>query len=659
MKAKTLLVCFVAFIVSFTASFLFLHRLSRKGVNVHNAKQWEVYYSGFTINVEEFYVENPTTGDLQRVKVCYRNDVSSPPAIIFVPGRNGDMLIFERLNQTLYAASKGFLTITFDPLGRGLSEGQPNDYGRKDQAILKVLYDIALERGSRKAGFVSMSFGIAMVSGFLADYDLPVEFWVDWEGPCDRIFAQCYCGEFPSREAFRRASDKELDEARARIIKKIKSGFQGPRGSCYDNEYWAEREVVELIKKADPRNLKYYVRLQSDVDHVQPNYDHSIMMINTMVSLGFNARLNYGPWNLTYSRESILPFLYPREPEAEAVIRAINIVYQLLNQQEKPYPIYVTIVMHNEEPPTNPNFADDKQVYLESRNLLVKFSNLLAKYDVPMDWQSEWCFLEAVRKYDQGDVTANTDGLNVVQYLNMLGFSIDPHAHETKYNYADVATLIRLLGVEPSSVVGGFLYYPPDNEQGWEKFRNPIEGVIFPNGRWTGRILWGASTKWHKGVDLLASGVWRPKDRYHFIQHDPEQPLIYIGSYRRELQILGGVPELVWLVEEGRLEPGRMYTASVFVAQMSLSDEMIRKFEENVLIPLKKYEEQGYVRFATLPEIAEIWIKEYDGIPCIWLPENQAKIVYSMFPRYSNLLLFSFVNRFGFLKLYIYQAIYL
>ncbi len=631
MKAKILFLCIVAFTVSFSTSFMLLHRFLGGNVDMYNVKKWEVYYSGFLISVEEFHVENPATRDLQRVKLYYRDDVSNPTAIIFVPGRNGDMLIFERLNQTLYAASKGFLAITFDPLGRGLSEGSPDDYGREDQAILKVLYDIALERGSRRIGFVSMSFGIAMVSGFLAEYDLPVEFWVDWEGPCDRIFAQCYCGEFPSREAFRRASDEELDEARARIIEKIESGFKGPRGSCYDNEYWAEREALQLVKKADPRSLKYYVRLQSDVDHVQPNYDHTIMMVNTMVSLGFNARLNYGPWNLTYNRRSILPFLYPAEPEEEAVIRAINIVYQLLNQQEKPYPIYVTIVMHNEEPPTNPNFADDRHTYLESRNLLVKFSNLLSSYNVPMDWQSEWCFLEAVRKYDKGGVTANTNGLNVVQYLHMLGFSIDPHAHETRYSYADVATLIRLLGVEPSNVVGGFLYYPPDNEQGWEKFRNPIQGTVFPNEWWTGRILWGASTKLHRGVDLHASGVWRPKDRYHFIEHDPEQPLIYIGSYRRELRILGGVPELVRLAEEGVLEPGKIYTASIFISQMTLSTETIAEFENNILTPLKKYEEQGYIRFATLPEIAEIWFNRYHGAASLYLPMDQAEIVYSMF----------------------------
>ncbi len=591
-----------------------------------------IEYQGIAIRVEEFFVQNPSTGDIQRILVFSRKDVPKGPAVILVPGRGGSSEVFMRENGALYAAASGFVAIAFDPLGRGKSKGTPNDYGSEDQAIFPLLYSIAKERGDGRVGAISLSYGITLVAGALANYDVPLAFWIDWEGPCNRIFTSCYCDEIP-REAFKRATDEELDQARKRILERLKKNYKGPAKSCYDNDYWKEREAIKLIERARPEEIKYYVRLQSDDDHVQPNYDHSIMMVNAMVDLGFKTRLNYGPWNLVYDRQSIIPFLYPREPETVAIIRAVDIALSLLglDSRKKPYPIYVTVVMHNEEPPTNPDFISDRNVYLQSRKLLEKFAKLLTKYGAAFDWQSEWNFLKAVQMYDVGEVTVSTDGKNIVQYLHDLGVSVDPHAHETTYNYADIAHLMRQLGVEPSEVVGGFLYYPPENQQGWEKFKEPIKGVMFPNAVWKGRILWGASTYLHQGPDLLATGIWRPKDKYHFLTHDPNQPLIYIGSYRRDARFIGGLPELVRLIEEGELESG-MYTVTIFVAQMTLSEDCIEWFEKCILKPLQLYEEQGVIEWATLPEMVEIWLDKYGGQPSYYLPEDQKKIIESLFP---------------------------
>ncbi len=588
----------------------------------------EVEYEGKRIRVEEFFIVNPLTGDKQRARLYYME--GTWPALIMVPGRGGDSEIFEKGNGALYAASKGFLVVTFDPLGRGESEGEPNDYGRLDQATLYQLYLLAKQRGDGRVGVLSFSFGVAMVSGALADYDMPIELWVDWEGPSDRIFAQVYCGEIP-REQIRSVPDEELDRVKEEIWQKIQSGYSGEPGSCYDNAYWEEREAVRLIERVSASEVGLYVRLQSDRDHVQPNYDHSILMVNTMAGLGFRVRLNYGPENVTYDRRNITLYLYPTEREVESIVRAVDIAYDFFYGRPKPYPIYVTIVMHNEDPPTNPDFVANPGTYLQWRNQLVKFAKLLSTYGAAFDWQSEWNFLEATRRYDVGEVRTNTDGMNVVQFLNSLGFSIDPHSHERTYNYADVAHLLTLLGVQPSSVVGGFLYYPPDNRQGWEKFRSPLRGNVFPDAEWKGDILWGAATAGHKGPDLFASGVWRPKDRYHFITHDPSGALIYVGSYKRSSQILGGLPELVRLVEEGRLEPGKMYTVSIFVPQGLLNDDFIAWFEENVLRPLQLYEEMGVIRWATIPEVARIWLTDYGGEPNIYIPEEDRETIEGLF----------------------------
>ena len=587
--------------------------------------------NGTLINIEEFYVRNPLTGDEQYVKYLYTTD--GRPILIMVPGRGGSLESFERDHSCEYAVLKGFNVIIFDPLGRGRSGGEVNDYGLLDQAILYQLYLMAKERGNGEVGVLSFSYGVTLVSGALANYNMPIELWIDWEGPCDRIFSQCYCGEFESKEAFRHASLEELDTARRRIEENLRRGVKGEPGSCYDNEYWQNREALRSIERISRDEVGLYVRLQGDMDHVQPSYDHTIMMVNRMVELGFKTRLNYAPLGMHYTRENITTYLYPsKEFERSAHFRAINIAYMEMLQPISKYTIYVCIVMHNEDPPTNPDFASNRTEYLRSREMLVKFTNLIHNYGAAFDWQSEWNFLEAVWRYDKGDVTLSTNGLNIVQYLSSLDISVDPHSHERVYNYADVAELIRRLGVEPSDVVGGFLYYPPDNRQGWEKFQMEICGAIYTDKCWKGNILWGASTAGHRGPDCFASGIWKPKDRYHFLTHDASQTLIYVGSYRRSLSILGGLPELIRLFEEGTIDRTKMYTVTIFVSQQTISDDLLRFLESNVLKPITQYVSEGKVEWATLPEMVQIWREEFNSEPNIFIPEDQAEIMNNLFP---------------------------
>ena len=592
--------------------------------------KFQISYEGEVYYVEELYMKNPLTGDKQRVKIYYKSE--KLPAIILVPGRGGSLEKFERENLALYAASKGFIVLAFDPLGRGKSGGKPNDYGKLDQAFLYEVYKLAKSKSNGVVGILSFSFGVNMVAGALADYDMPIEFWIDWEGPVDRIFSQVYCGEL-TREELRSATDEMLDEARRRIMEKLAKGEKGSGDSCYNDDYWKEREAIRLVEKINKNEMKFYVRLQGLKDHIQPNYDHSIMMVNKMVDLGFKVRLNYGPCGLKYDRTLIKTFLIPIRDEPEALRKAVLIACELVHPRSKPYPIYVTIVMHNEEPPTYPDFTKNQTYYLWSRNQLLKFAELVHKYGAAFDWQSDWTFLKAVSIFDKGTVVQNTKGKNIVAYLyEDLGVSVDPHAHETVYNYADVAELIRMLGVSPSRVVGGFLYYPPDNPQGWEKFREPLKGSVYPSAVWKAEVLWGASTYHHQGLDLHASGVWKPKDRYHFITHDPGQPLIYVGGYRRSAMILGGLPELVMYAEEGVLEADKIYTVTVFVSQSMLTDDFIQAFEDYVLKPLKLYEEQGVVEWATLEEVAEIWKTKFGEQPNIFIALDEREKIRELFP---------------------------
>ena len=125
-------------------------------------------------------------------------------------------------------------------------------------------------------------------------------------------------------------------------------------------------------------------------------------------------------------------------------------------------PIYVSIVMHNEEPVSGqyPDFVHDEAAFWLQRDAVVVFADMLYANDVMFNYQSDWCFLQAALLYDTG--TPSTNWKNILRYLKEdLGFEVDAHAHETQYNYADVNYLIQSLGVVPSATAGGLLVFRP------------------------------------------------------------------------------------------------------------------------------------------------------------------------------------------------------
>ena len=210
----------------------------------------------------------------------------------------------------------------------------------------------------------------------------------------------------------------------------------------------------------------------------------------------------------------------------------------------------------------------------------------------------------AVGLYDNG--TPQTDGRNVVRYIADLGFEVDPHAHETEYNYADVAYLIHSLGVEPTQTVGGFIADPPTDSK-LEYFWQPIAATLSPTYTWQAEVLWGGATLYHRDEEgLWASGVWKPKDRFHFLQHDDGAPLPYIGRYG------GRCEQLVAMQQRGELEEGRIYTCTLFVSQnFVLQEDFVEGFRERI----RSLNAAGKVRWVGLREVIEIWEQEYGAEP--------------------------------------------
>jgi len=269
-------------------------------------------------------------------------------------------------------------------------------------------------------------------------------------------------------------------------------------------------------------------------------------------------------------------------------------------------PILISIVMHNEEPRTGlyPDFVHDEEAFWEHRSGLVRFVDMLHANGMAFNYQSDWNFLKAVGLYDAG--TPETDGKNVVRYIADLGFEVDPHAHETEYNYADVAYLIRSLGVGPSHTVGGFIALPPEDSK-LEYFWQPIVSTLDPTYTWQAEILWGGATLHHTADEpLWVSGVWKPRDNGHFLEHDEAAPLPYIGNYGSRCE------QLVRMQQEGRLEGDRIYTCTLFVSQnFVLKSDFLADFEQR----LQALDAMGNVRWVGLSEVIEIWRTEYGSRP--------------------------------------------
>ena len=275
-------------------------------------------------------------------------------------------------------------------------------------------------------------------------------------------------------------------------------------------------------------------------------------------------------------------------------------------------PVSLTIVSHNEESGDGrPDYTADLGYYLQNRALVKLLAETIISRGATYNFQSDWNYLKAVAMYDVGSVTDDTGGKNIVRWMREdMGVEVDPHAHETQYNYADVAYLIEQLGVAPSKSVGGFLYDPPDNGQGWEQHETGIYGQVYPSYFWRADHLWGAATYLHQGNDDKSSGIWRPKDCYNFYVDDPNRRLLYIGGCDGQ----DGLVELLNDVEAGTAPADGFYTANLIMIQDFMTEQSIEQLG-SFIDSMAPYVAQGRLRWVTLSQMADLWTTEYGSQP--------------------------------------------
>jgi hypothetical protein len=309
-----------------------------------------------------------------------------------------------------------------------------------------------------------------------------------------------------------------------------------------------------------------------------------------------------------------------------AIVTATVLGWDTLEAQSRTR-LYLTFASHNDYSASNlpcRPLVQSRERYLANRAALVTLATLIASRGGTYDFQTDWEYMTLVQQWDTAEVTASTGGLNVLAYLARLApgrVTVHAHSHENNgYNYADVAYMVELLTGQPSTgIVGGYIAAPL-TAANWERFRSPMPGARYPHFVWRPVAMWGGGSGMHRN-DPTASGVWRPRSHADYYTDDPAQSLVNIGVYSFGAQDVSGVVDLVTRLNQGQLEAGRMYTASLMLEQCSLdSNPSIIPFAAAILDAAQPYLSRGDIVFASLPEVLRIWREEYGSVPTVLRP---------------------------------------
>lgn len=274
-----------------------------------------------------------------------------------------------------------------------------------------------------------------------------------------------------------------------------------------------------------------------------------------------------------------------------------------------PPPVYGVLFTHIEDqtPTGTLGSAASRQNYLLYRTRLISLATLARDSAVAWSLQPDWKFLQAALLYEDSTLTPSTNGKNLLRYLKEdLGTFIDPHSHEgSGYNYTDVAHLLDSLGVGGSTVIGGHVWDPDLPEfQEWDRYRVPVSGARYPGALWRGDILMGSGTPHHVN-DPEVSGVWKPRDRDHYFEHDDLANIVAIGQY---LGTLEDIPALRNLYESGVVSTQYMLTTSYHLKPSTITRPGgIDSIRDSVLAPLLSMRRGGMVLLTDFSALVNAW----------------------------------------------------
>jgi hypothetical protein len=313
-------------------------------------------------------------------------------------------------------------------------------------------------------------------------------------------------------------------------------------------------------------------------------------------------------------------------------------------------PVYVVLFTHIEDntPVGTLGTPQSRQHYMLHRTNLIAMANLARNYTVPWSLQPDWKFLLAGLLYEDSTIIPTTNNKNLLRYLKEdLGAVLDPHSHENYgYNYTDVAHLLDSLGVGGSTVIGGHIWDPALPQfQEWDRFRVPVSGLRYPWALWRGSILMGSGTPNHVN-DPIVSGVWRPRDRYHYFVHDSTANIAAIGQFRGAIE---DIRELDSLYRSGAVPPYFMLTSSYHIKPATITRAGgIAAIEDSVIRPIVALRDSGIAVPTDFTALIGTWQTSFNSRGYIYDARNPSGVEPNItFPRASFFLEECYPNPFN------------
>lgn len=274
-------------------------------------------------------------------------------------------------------------------------------------------------------------------------------------------------------------------------------------------------------------------------------------------------------------------------------------------------PLYLTIIVHTEEdtshgtiPKTHiPDYDGDNALMHHFGSTMSTFADMARRHGAKINFGSDWTFSRGVALHEPTFYT----------HLEAMGHEIDAHAHESSLLYHEVREEIVRAGGHPTAVASGV------DEQGIQEQMEYFD-ARYPEFR----ILWGVSLPGHTAGECIAAWVWRPS-RADWTQHDPHGPYIYIGHG----ELLNSLQAIEQAIENRH--PDRINAYAVFVSPREFRaatgtsgiDEQWTspvnsvhfwknriQWWDSFLGAIDAFVQAGQVRYATLTEIAEIFIEQ-------------------------------------------------
>ena len=271
--------------------------------------------------------------------------------------------------------------------------------------------------------------------------------------------------------------------------------------------------------------------------------------------------------------------------------------------------LYLNLVSHNEM--KNEVYDTDSVNFTESTAFVQQIAMAVINKQAKWDFQSCSKYILGVHNFQDA---YNNPG-NILQWMSESGFiEVDPRPKtetpDYNYNISDVVHLLDSAGVPDSKVVGGFVYYP-FNQEDWTPYENIIWGNVYGNP-WQADIAWGAGSFPPHTHDANDFGIWKPSagtDSVSFYTHDANNHLWVEGngcapvldSLTGPDDIFAEIKTIAEEISSGSWPSDKFYCYTIMINQRDFSAALVQKVS-TLIDSINTLVSAGEVEWATVNE---------------------------------------------------------